>query len=206
MATQAVPKKLLARARALGRGSVFVPGDFTGLGSRAAIDQALTRLTRAGVIRRIARGLYDMPRRHTVAGLLSPSLDDVAAAVARSTGSRIQVSGAIAANLLGLSTQVPARRVYLTDGTSRTLRVGSRVIEFKHASPRRLLGAGTMAGTVLQALHYLGRDGVDADVVRKLREQLAPADKKVVAKLIPQTTLWMQPILREAVQDQAEAA
>src|SRR5262245_14325576 len=121
-----VPDQIRARIQAAGPGSVHVPADFLNLGSRAAVDQALTRLTRAGTLRRLARGVYDWPSQHPRLGLLSPSLPRVAAAIARSTGSVLAVPGAQAANQLGLSTQVPAGLLYLTDGPSRRVPVGSR--------------------------------------------------------------------------------
>jgi len=187
-----VQDQVLARIRAKRSGSVFVPVDFLDLGGRAAVDQALSRLVRDGALRRVARGVYDRPKRHARRGALSPSLPSVAAAIARSTGSRLQVSGAQAANQLGLSTQVPARLSYLTDGATRTIRVGKQVIEFRHASPRALAGAGAAAGSVIQALGYLGRSGITADVVTRVRSVLADEDRKAVGKLIVSAPAWMR--------------
>jgi len=115
------------------------------VGARAATDQALGRLVRDGSIRRLARGLYDLPQVHPILGLLSPNPDAVAAAAAEQVGHRLQISPARAANALGLSSQVPAKMVYLTDGSSRKIKVGQQVIYLKHAGPRALLGAGTKA-------------------------------------------------------------
>ena len=149
--------QILRRVRAHGRGSVFTPADFLDLGSRAAVDQALSRLTKDGRLRRLARGLYDYPQVHSQLGPLAPTPDAVAKAFARETGSSLQVTGAQAANALGLSTQVPARSVYLTDGPSRRIVLGKRVVDVRHASPKHLVAAGSMAGTVVQALRHLGQ-------------------------------------------------
>lgn len=111
------------------------------LGNRAAIDQALHRLVHQGVVRRVARGLYDIPIDHPTLGQLTPSADAVAKAVAESSGHQLQITPARAANLLGLSTQVPARLVYLTDGSSRQLKIGNQILQLKHASRRTMLGA-----------------------------------------------------------------
>src|SRR4051812_18476263 len=105
-------KKVLNRIRGHGRGWVFTPSDFADLGSPDAISQSLSRLERDQLIRRVARGVYDYPQRHPQLGLLSPNPDQVARAIAASTGSRLQASGSRAVNLLGLSTQVPAQLVY----------------------------------------------------------------------------------------------
>jgi hypothetical protein len=94
---------------------VFVPADFLDLGSRKAIDIALHRLARKGTIRRLAHGVYDFPKEHPVLGTLSPSADDVASALAGRDRTRLQPAGAYAANALGLSEQVPANAVFLTD-------------------------------------------------------------------------------------------
>jgi len=115
---------ILDRIRGQGRGKVFTPKDFLDLGSRDAADQSLSRLVRGGEVQRLGRGLYHYPRINERLGIpLGPDFDEIAEALARQTGSRVVPSGAVAANRLGLSTQVPAKPVYLTDG--RTRRCGS---------------------------------------------------------------------------------
>ena len=200
-----VQDQVLKRIRAKGRGAVHVPADFLDLGGRAAVDQALARLARAGTIRRLARGVYDFPKQDPRLGALSPSLARVAAAIARSTGSQIQVSGAQAANQLGLSTQVPAQLVYLTDGPTRTIQVGNRAITFRHAAPRRLVGAGTAAGLVMQALRHLGRDGVTPDVIARIRQVLRDDDRAAVTRHAAMAPAWMRPAL-EAIAAPAQRA
>ena len=117
---------------------VFGPRMFDDLGNRAAVDQALSRLTKAGKIRRIARGIYDIPKTHPMLGALSPDPDAIARAVAAQGGYRLQPTPAHAANALGFSSQVPAQIIYLTDGSSRKIKVGNQIIHFKHAGPRAL--------------------------------------------------------------------
>ena len=119
---------ILKRVRGRGRGSVFCAKDFLDLGTRAAVDQVLCRLSRKRTIRRLGRGLYDYPRVHPKLGVLTPTPAAIAQAVAKKTNSRIQPSGAHAANRLGLSTQVPAHLVYLTDGNSKQIQVGNQTI------------------------------------------------------------------------------
>lgn len=189
------PEKILRRIRAGRRGGVFTPSDFLTLGgSRAAIDQALSRLVKGGVLRRLARGLYDYPKLHPLLGPLSPDPDDVAKALARETGSRVQIAGARAANLLGLSTQVPAQSTYLTDGPSRHVVLGQRVIVLRHASPRNLIAPGSPAGTVVQALRHLGPLHA-AEVERLAARLLSQADKKLLATNAGKAPAWMRPTL-----------
>ena len=129
-------RRILSYAKSRGKGWVFTPKHLLALSNRAAIDQSLHRLVQQGLIRRIARGIYDIPVVHPTFGPLSPTADAIAKAVADASGYTLQVSPARAANLLGLSTQVPAKLVYLTDGSSRQLKVGNQVLQLRHASRR----------------------------------------------------------------------
>lgn len=169
---------ILHRVRGHGRGHVFGPRDFLDLGGRAGVDQALTRLADAGTIRRIDRGLYDLPRFHPKIGLLWPSAAAVALAIARQTGSRIKDAGPLAANALGLSTQVPATVAYLTDGPSRTVHVGRLRVSLRHAGRVDMLLPDCRAGLVIVALKYLGRDAATPALVSQVAAQLDAADRQ----------------------------
>ncbi|MCB9609441.1 MAG: hypothetical protein H6716_22810 [Polyangiaceae bacterium] len=183
------------RIQRLGRGAVFVPGDFLGLGDRGAVDISLHRLTKAGHIRRLARGVYDFPRMHAGLGPLTPSVNAVADAIARSTGETIVCSDATAANRLGVTAQVPAQTVLLTDGTTRPVRAGGQTIQFKRVSPSRLAGGDTPAGLVLRALRFLGADAIDDDVVSRLRSALSDRDRKKLSDLRRHALSWMLPVI-----------
>ncbi|MGY3116133.1 hypothetical protein ACVWXQ_000068 [Bradyrhizobium sp. S3.14.4] len=189
-----VPDRIMKRAHAGGRGGVFTPSDFLDVAGRAAVDQALSRLVRGGKLRRLARGLYDFPKLHPKLGPLSPAPDDVAQALARETGSQVQIAGARAANALGLSTQVPAKNNYLTDGPSRRVVLGKRVVDLRHASPKHLIAPGSFAGTVVQALRHLGPVRA-TDVVRVAGRRLSASDKKTLAKGAVRAPAWMRPTL-----------
>lgn len=186
---------VLRRIRARHRGSVFTPKQFTDLGSRAAIDQALSRLQRSGQIRRLARGVYEFPKVHPRIGVLSPSSEAVAKAMAERTGSRITVSGAKALNLLGLSTQVPMQNVYWTEGPSRTIRIGNQTVALKHVAPSKMIGAGTEAGMVIQAVRSLGKRAVQEVPVQALANRLPRSVKRAVRRLVHAGPIWSQPVL-----------
>ena len=192
-----IMKQVVRRIRGSGRGSVVTPKDFLDLGSRAAVDQALSRLAKASVIQRVGRGLYHYPKVSPRLGPLSPAPDAVARAVARKTSSRLQVTGAQAANALGLSTQVPARATFVTDGVTRRLRVGTQVIQFRRAAPSRLVGAGKRWGGVIPALAYLGKDQVDADAIRRVRNALAHDDRRALAHHAGYAPDWMRPLIAQ---------
>lgn len=183
--------KVLKRAKAVGLGSALTPKAFADLGSRAAVDQALSRLSRAGKIRRISRGVYDVPKNHPTLGPLSPDPDSVARAIADQSGYRLQPTPAHAANALGLSSQVPAQIVYLIDGSSRKIKVGNQTIHFRHAGPRGLLGAGTPEGVALQAIRAFGPDHLTEGVIQQLRRNLPSDAKAGLKKLAHRAPQWM---------------
>lgn len=189
-----VPNQILSRAHAQGPGGVFTPSDFLDMASRAAVDQALSRLTRKGDLRRLARGLYDFPKHHPKLGALSPVPDDVAQALARETGSKVQIDGLRAANVLGLTTQVPAQSHYLTDGPSRRVVLGKRVVDLRHASPKHLVAPGSAVGTVIQALRHVGLSRA-ADLVQVAALYLSRADKAQLGSAAAQAPAWMRPTL-----------
>lgn len=174
-----------------GPGVVFTAKDLCDLGTRAALDQALARLSRSGQIRRIDRGLYDLPRIHPRIGPLWPSADTVARALARQTGSHLKVSGAFAANALGLSSQVPASALYLTDGPSRQVHVDKLAVVLRHASRVDMLLPDTLAGIVLTALRYLGRDGVSSGVLSHLSSTLGEVDKASLVEVRRALPAWL---------------
>ena len=189
-----VPDQVMKRVRATGRGGVFTPSDFLDLAARAAVDQALSRLVKSDKLRRLARGLYNFPKVHPRLGPLSPTPDDVAQALARETGSRVQISGARAANALGLTTQVPARNTYLTDGPPRRVVLGKRIVDLRHASPKHLIAPGSAAGTVVQALRHVGPTRA-ADVAQVAARRLSASDKKTLASNAVHAPAWMRSTL-----------
>ena len=130
----------------------FSPKDFLTLAGRDALDKAFSRLTAEGVIRRIGRGLYDVPRySDLLKTTLGPDPKQIAHAIARKHGWRIVPTGANAANQLHLSTQVPGKIYYLSDGPTKTVEIGGFTLFFKHKAPKDLIG-DPMSALVIQAL------------------------------------------------------
>ena len=187
---------ILKRIRVHGRGWVFTPRDFLDLGTRHPVDLALSRITRDKTIRRLAQGIYDYPRVHKKLGILAPNPDDVAAVLATRTGSRVQVSGARAANLLGLTDQVPAQLVYLTDGPPQRVKIGAQTIRLKPARPSKFPGAGTPAGLAIQAIRAVGPKANKDFVIRQLSRALSADDRLQLAKLSKYAPGWSHEIIR----------
>lgn len=188
--------KILRRIQGRKRGWVFTPNRFADLGTRRAIDLALMRHRDSGLIRQLARGLYDYPKIDSQLGPLQPSVDNIASALAGRDATQLQPSGAYAANLLGLSTQVPLKVVYLTNGRSRTVQIGSRQIILKHTTPRNMATAEKISGLVIQALRHLGRKNVDQQVIAQIDRRLDNDARKQLIKDIRYAPAWIADIFR----------
>lgn len=178
-------------------GKVFTPADFLQLGSRAAIDQALSRLVRNGALRRLRRGFYDKPREHATFGRLLPDTAKIAQAVAEKLQLRIQPSGAYAANLLGLSEQVPLKLTFLTDGPSRTVTVGKQTVMLKHTTPKNMATAGRISGLLIQALRHMKQTQMDVKAISKLHQTLSDTDKLILRQDAHLAPAWIGKIMQE---------
>ena len=199
---QSIDGSILARMKASPAGTVFSPADFLDVGGRDAVDQALSRNCRLGVIRKVARGLYDAPRKDPLLGVLSPSPDAVARALAQRDAVRLHPSGALAANRLGLSDQVPMRMVFLTDGRARRVQVGKNQIIFRKVASRQMAAAGRASGDVIQALRWIGRSHVDGAVVGRLRRHLTPVQKAQLVKDRRFAPTWVANIMSRVVREE----
>jgi hypothetical protein len=201
---QTMRDQIVGRIERLGGGKAFSAKDFLDIASRGSIDMTLSALTRDRTIRRIRRGLYDMPKVHpALGGKLSPDIDEAARAIARRQRWKIVPEGAWAANLLGLSTQVPSKIIYLTDGPNNEVPIGRRTIYFKHARPKALAGPEGKCALVVQALRHLGKENVGTREIATLRAELSPADKR---KLLKETRFGVDWIYKVASQIAEKAA
>jgi len=180
---QTMRDQIVTRIECLGEGKVFSAKDFLDIGSRTTVDVTLASMTKEGRIRRIRRGLYDMPKVNlALGGKLSPDIDEAARAIARRQRWKIVPEGSWAANLLGLSTQVPSKIIYLTDGPNKEVPIGRRSIFFKHARPKAMAGLEGKFALVVQALRYLGKEAVGAHEINRLRAALSAKEKRKLVK------------------------
>ena len=192
-----IDTKILSAIHFRGKGAVFVPADFLEFGSREAIDIALHRLTNKGTIRRLTRGVYDFPKIHTALGLLSPSAEAVAKALAGRDYTRLQPAGAFAANALGLSEQVPAKVVFLTDGPSRTVKIGPTIIQLRRTTAKNMAAAGRLSGLLIQALRMIGMKNITPERRKHLKNSLPVIKRRELIKDLRLAPAWMHPIFRE---------
>ena len=188
----------------MGRGWAFSVIEFSTFGTRSAIDVTLHRLLKKGTIRRVIRGIYDYPVYSKVLKTeMSPDMDQVARALARKFGWRIQPSGPTALNLLGLSTQVPSQWMYLSDGPNRTYKIGKQTLTFKQ-SPLKESGFKLReSALIVQALKSLGSQRISPEVVTRIRRQLDPKLHTKVLKDAKTATGWVYEIIRKICSEES---
>lgn len=196
VALEPLGDRIFNRISQHGSGWVFCPDEFHDLGDPRFVGMALTRLVSSGKIRRLARGLYDFPKSHPVRGTMAPSPDAIAMALAGRHSIRLIPSGAYAANLLGLSDQRLTKSVFLTDGPSRTVRIGNQEIHLKQTTPRNMGPAGRKSGLVIQAIRYMGQHHVNTAIIKKMKRKLSANDKKQLLDDLGFAPAWVRTHLR----------
>jgi len=189
-----LPENILLHAQSLPEGGVLSPKEFLHLGNRAAVDQALSRLTKEGRLLRVARGTYVTPVT-TRFGIRAPSPEKVVRALSTRTGETVTPHGASAANALGLTRQVPIREVYLTSGPSRKLRLGRSEVAVNHA-PRWMLALEGSAGAAVRALAWMGPSHV-TESLAILRRTLPSSEWQALAGARAGLPSWMAQAIGE---------
>lgn len=194
-----VENKILKALESFPKGSILFVDDFLDYGNPESVKKALFRMKEKEILVRLSHGIYLYPKMDIELGILFPSTEDIAQAIARRDKARIVLTGVQALNNLGLSTQVPMKVVYLTDGATRSIKVGKRTITFKNTSPKNLLSQGEISSLVIQALKTIGKSKVDAETIAKITEILQKEKKVNIisdAKLAP---AWINKILTQAI-------
>ena len=186
---QRLTEQILAHAEMLPEGTPVAAKSLLHLGNRAAVDQALSRLTGRGQLIRAGRGVYLLPIRSRF-GTRAPTVQQAVEAIASQRGEVIVSSGAVAANNLGLTTQVPVRSIYLTSGRNRTMSLGKQVVELRHAPRWQLALANRPAGEAVRALAWLGPEKAEA-ALQTLKRNLPPATFSELAAAAPQLPTWL---------------
>lgn len=195
-----IEAKVAEKLQNIPKGSVLFVDDFLDLGSPESIKKALYRLTNEKfLLIRLAHGVYLYPKKDIELGILYPSTEEIAKAIARRDKARIIPTGVYALNRLGLSTQVPMKIVYLTDGAARSIKIGKRTITLKKTSPRNLQTTGDISTLAIQALREIGQNNVNDDILEQLKVILKKETKENIlhdAKLAP---AWINKILTQSV-------
>jgi hypothetical protein len=195
---QSIENKVLSRIYGNGRGWAFSQKDFSDLGGRASIDTTLSRLLEKGTIRRVMRGIYDYPRYSNLLNeQLGPDIDQTAGALARKFGWRIQPSGPTALNILGLSTQVPARFIFLSDGPNRSYKAGKIILAFEKTGLKEAGFKLSESSLFVQALKSLGQHHITETVITAMRTWLKAELRPKVLKDTRTATDWIYEVIKK---------
>lgn len=192
-------EQIMERVRTLPEGAPIRARLLLDLGARAAVNRTLSRLARAGRLLRASRGLYLCPVTGRF-GARAPAVDKVVRAIAGQRGEIVASHGATAANALGLTTQVPVRLIYLTDGPSRRLQIGAQTVELRHAPGWQLRLADQAAGQALRALAWLGPEKA-APALEILKARSGPAAFADLVAAAPRRPNWLARAVRRAARD-----
>jgi len=200
-----ISDKILKKIKTKKRGWVFCAKDFHDVGTRNAIDKTLSRMAddKAGAdknkIIRVVRGIYYYPVIIDGVGIIPPNLDAVANAIARNSGFAIYPSGAVSANILGLSNQVPAQNIYWTHGKSMTKKIGINSLIFKHIRTNPIPNTPSIVMIVINALNYLGKNKIDDSVAIRCSRVLQDSDKKYLQKMSSKVSGWLADFIPKIV-------
>ena len=194
-----VENKIAKALKSFKKGSILFVDDFLDYGSPESVKKALLRLKQKELLVRLAHGIYLYPKIDKELGVLFPSTEDIAKAIARRDKARIVPTGVYALNKLGLSTQVPMKVVFLTDGAARSIKVGKRTISFKRTTPKNLLAQGEISSLVIQALKTMGQNKMDDETLNKINFILENEKEENIlndAKLAP---AWIYKVLTQSI-------
>jgi len=199
---QLTESKILELIKAKGKGFVFTSKYFSSQADDVSVvTSALSRLVQKKVIRRLTHGLYDLPEVHPKLGEIMPTTEKIIEAIKTSDAIEVQPTGAYAANLLGLSTQIPMRIELYTNGPKKTIQIGKQEIILKPTTPKNMISAGTKAGLILHALKQIGKDNVTDEMIKQIRSKIEEQDIKHIKKQIQFAPVWIAKIMRTLVNE-----
>lgn len=174
------------------KGTIFVTSDFKDISERNAIKMSLLRLCKEGLIRRIARGIYEYPEySEFLHQFVSPSPNKFANAIARNFGWTIIPYGDTALNILGLSTQVPNIWSFVSDGPYKKYELNNIIIEFKHTTNKEITGLSYITALIIQALKALGKENISKSALDRLQDRLTYDEKRLIISEAKYATSWI---------------
>lgn len=191
-------ERVLARIEELSAGEVFVISDFSDIADTTVVRKVLSRLEEDGRVRRIMRGVYDRPEYNDFLGeYVEPVPDKVAHALARNFGWTIVPCGDTALNMLGLSTQVPAVWLYVSDGTYKEYTYNNTTIQFKRTTNKEISKISYKTALVIQALKALGKDKITDEIVKKIKAATSKEEKTAMFSEAKYATAWIYDIIKD---------
>lgn len=199
---ETVINKIHARIKSLPKGKILFIKDFSALGNDVVVRQSLKRLVEKEKLVKISQGIYYKPKNDKVLGPVKPSIEKIAEAIAKRDKARIIPTGSYALYKLGLSEQVPMNIVYLTDGSARTIKLGTRKITFKKTSPKNLAVDHKLSSMLIQGLKELGEKNITASTRRKIRSIIKQSKEIDEIKMsLLDAPVWIQNIIKPIIQE-----
>ncbi|PCI93607.1 MAG: hypothetical protein COB15_16105 [Flavobacteriales bacterium] len=194
--------QVLDKIKNLKKGTLFFVESFLSIANAKAVNKALERLVEKESIIRVATGIYTRPKQSKLFGNITPTVEEIATAIAKRDKARIVPTGSYALNALGLSTQVPLKTVYLTDGAARKINLGKRTILFKKTTPKNLSAKGLISKLVIQALKSIGKGNINPEEERKILELLRKENPEYLRHDILLAPEWIRIIMRKTLQNE----
>ena len=195
-----IENRVLEKIKKAKRGTLLFGQNFVSEGSNDAIRKSLERLVKKDEIERVATGIYIRPEIDPIVGKVPPSIESIVKAIAKRDKARVIPTGVTALNKLGLSTQVPMKFVYLTDGSSRNIKIDGRSILFKRTSPKNVATIGEISTLVIQALRVIGKDKVSTEEIEKIQSLLKLEKKARLEHDIRLAPEWIKEIMKPTLQ------
>ncbi len=177
-------------------GEIFFAEDFYAYGSPGNIRLTLFRLVNEGILERLAQGIYLKPKKDPLLGTICPTTEEIAKQIAQRDKARIAPTGVFALYLLGLTTQVPLKAVYLSDGSQREIKIGNRTIQFKKTVPKSFAIKDELLHLIVQAFKEVGQNKVTEEFIEKIKPSVYQLDSQVVQKQVKYAPVWIQKVIK----------
>ena len=195
-----VENKIFTKIKKAKRGTLFFSDNFSALGNAETIRRTLNRLVQTGEIDRVASGIFVCPQIDKIIGKITPKIEDIADAIARRDKAKIVPTGAYALNRLGLSTQVPMKIVYLTDGSARNIKVGNYTISFIRTSPKNVAAIGKISRLAIQALKSIGKENISPKEIEHIQNVLMKEKISYLEHDLRIAPAWIKEIIRYSLE------
>lgn len=194
--TKSIQTRIENKIKSIKRGSVLFPSNFDDIGNVEVVKKSLLRLENKKFLVRLAHGIYLYPKQDKLLGVLYPTIEEIAIAIAERDKARIIPTGTTALNKLALSTQIPMNIVFLTDGAPRSILVGKRIIKLKRTSPKNIAVKGEITSLIIQALKEIGKDNVTAGQLEKIKIHLQKEKQEIIAHDTKLAPVWISKIMK----------
>ena len=202
---ESVKRQIVTKAKKAKRGSVYFSASFKTLTNAKSVNKSLERLAQSGELTRVARGVYVRPVQDKVIGTVLPGIDEIAEAIAKRDKAHIVPTGSYALYKLGLTTQVPMNAVYYTDASSRKVQIGKQTITFKKVAAKHVAAIGSISKLAIQALRDLGKGGVTADELQKIKQLLTNEKPYHLAHDLKLAPEWIRRLLDPSTHSHTDA-